>query len=134
VQTLLSQSGDPNRPVQVLTATPIPISLTLTLIVTTGMDTTAIQTAVTTALCDPSVGLFAPAQSGIGQGVFNSVIESACLAATGVVATKGLIFAIDQSTDPGPLHLPGEGAYFSLTAASFFPTLTSQEVSGNGNS
>ncbi len=134
VQTLLSQSGDPNRPVQVLTATQISISLTLTLIVTTGMDTTAIQTAVTTALCDPSVGLFAPAQSGIGQGVFNSVIESASLAVTGVVATKGLIFTIDQIPDSGPLHMPGEGAYFSLTAASFFPTLTSQEVSGNGNS
>jgi hypothetical protein len=128
VQTLLSASGDPNRPVQALAATDVQIELTLGLVVTAGMDQGTIQTAVTTALCDPNTGMFAPAITGIDQGVFNSMIETVCLGVSGVVATKGLTFSIDGVTDGETVHWPGEGCFFSLAASDFHPTL---EV-GNG--
>jgi uncharacterized phage protein gp47/JayE len=131
VQTLLQASGDPNRPVQAVTATSIDISLTLTLVVSASADQAAIQTAVTTALCDPGVGLFAPAVSGIGQGVFNSAIEVACLAVQGVTATMGLIFAVDGIADSNTVHWPGEGAYFSIQTANFFPSFVTVAEPGN---
>ena len=128
VQTLLAAAGDPNRPVNVLPATEVPVSLTLGLITTPGMDTTAIQTAVQTALCDPTSGLFSPAGIAIGQGLFDSVIEAACLVVPGVVAIKSLQFSINGVVDALPLHSPGEGAYFSLDPGDFFP---SSEVAAN---
>jgi predicted phage baseplate assembly protein len=128
VQKLLAAAGDPNRPVNVLSATEVPVTLTLGLITTPGIDTTAIQTAVQTALCDLASGLFSPAGIAIGQGLFDSVIEAACLAVPGVIAIKSLQFSINGVVDAGPLHSPGEGAYFSLDPSDFFP---SSEVAGN---
>jgi hypothetical protein len=129
VQTLLSAAGDPNRPVTVLTATPVTVTLTMALVVTAGMDAIAIQTAVQTALCDPNVGLFSPANLGIGQGLFDSEIEVTVLAVAGVVAIQSNIkFTINGSVSAGPLHTPGEGAYFSLAPSGFYP---STEVAAN---
>jgi hypothetical protein len=128
VQTLLAAAGDPNRPVTVLPATDVPVSLTISLIVTPGMDAIAIQAAVQTALCDPTAGLFSPAGISIGQGLFDSVIESVCLAVPGVAAIQSLQFSINGVVDAGPLHSPGEGAYFSLDPGDFYPTT---EVAAN---
>ncbi|MGA3070638.1 MAG: baseplate J/gp47 family protein [Terracidiphilus sp.] len=128
VQTLLSAAGDPNRPVLALPATERPVTLTMAFIVAAGMDPTAITAAIQTALCDPVAGLFSPPQIGIGQQLFDSMIEAACLAVTGVVAIKSSQFAINGAIDAGPLHNPGEGAYFSLDPSGFFP---STEVAGN---
>jgi hypothetical protein len=128
VQTLLSAAGDPNRPVLALPATELPVTLTMAFIVAAGMDPTAITAAIQTALCDPAAGLFSPPQIGIGQQLFDSRIEAACLAVTGVVAIKSSQFAIKRTIDAGPLHNPGEGAYFSLDPSGFFP---STEVAGN---
>jgi hypothetical protein len=128
VQTLLSAAGDPNRPVLALPATEKPVTLTMAFIVAAGMDPTAITAAIRAALCDPVAGLFSPPQIGIGQQLFDSRIEAACLAVTGVVAIKSSQFAIKRTIDAGPLHNPGEGAYFSLDPSGFFP---STEVAGN---
>jgi hypothetical protein len=128
VQALLSAAGDPNRPVKVLPATALTVTLTLDLVVTAGMDAPAIETAVQTALCDPLAGLFSPAYLGIGQGLFDSQIDAAVLAVSGVVAIQSSIFTINGKVDPGPLHTPGEGAYFSLAPSGYFP---STEVAGN---
>jgi hypothetical protein len=128
VQTLLSAAGDPNRPVLALPATELPVTLTMAFIVAAGMDPTAITAAIQTALCDPAAGLFSPPQIGIGQQLFDSRIEAACLAVTGVVAIKSSQFAIKRAINAGPLHNPGEGAYFSLDPSGFFP---STEVAGN---
>jgi hypothetical protein len=122
VQTSLSAAGDPNRPVTVLTATEVVVTLTFTIVYTAGMDSGAIATAVQTALCDPTLGLFSPPQIAIGQGLFDSQIEAACLAVSGVVAITGSQFTINGTLDTEPLHSPGEGAYFSLVPANFFPS------------
>jgi hypothetical protein len=128
VQTLLSGAGDPNRPIVTLPATPLAVTYTATFIIAAGMDATDITNAIQAALTDSIVGLFSPPQIAIGQPVFDSQIEASCLAIPGVIAIKTSAFAINGVDDTGPLHDPGEGAYFALDPTSFFPTT---EVSGN---
>lgn len=128
VQTLLSAAGDPNRPVTVLPATAVKVALTMALVVTAGMDAATIQTAVQTALCDPAVGLFSPANLGIGQALFDSQIEATVLAVAGMVAIQSSTFTINGDLDAGRLHSPGDGAYFSLDPSEFYP---STEVASN---
>jgi hypothetical protein len=86
-----------------------------------------------TALADPDTGLFAAANVGIGQSIYQSQIAAACLAVPGVVA----IHHVDLIADPdqvllqprfrfilrryqpikplgcsGQVYSPGAGAYF----------------------
>jgi predicted phage baseplate assembly protein len=122
VGTLLAAAGDPNRPVTVLQAKPVAVTLTMTLVVTAGMDQNAIKAAVTAALCDPLNGIFSPGHIAIGQGLFDSVIEAACLKVSGVIAIKSRQFFMNGAVDAGPLHYAGEGAYFSLNPGNFSPT------------
>ncbi len=115
--TALAAAGDPNRPVLVVQATQIPVALTLTLLVTPGMDTTIITAAVVTALTDIEVGLFGAWNMGIGQTVFESQIEAAVLGVSGAVALTAQGFIANGITEAGPLHNPGEGAFYTLDPA-----------------
>lgn len=117
VQTLLNASGDPNRPVTVLSATEVPVTLNFRLIVVAGADLTILTSAVTMALTDPSTGVFSPPQIAIGQPLFDSNIEAVLQVIPGVIAVAASSFAFDGVTDPGPLHAPGEGHFFSLPVA-----------------
>ena len=125
VQTLLAASGDPNRPVTVLPATEIDVTLTMVFVVAAGTDTDTLTSALTTALCDPTTGLFSPANCGIGQGLFNSDIEAACLNVSGVLGIQSSQFSVNGAVQSGSLYLPGEGAYFSLATSNFFPSTVS---------
>jgi hypothetical protein len=122
VQTLLTASGDPNRPVTALQAVEISVTLTIAFVIAAGTDVNALTSALTTALCDPLMGLFSPANLGIGQGLFDSDIEAACLQVAGVIGIQSSQFAFNTAVDLGPLHLPGEGSYFSLVTGGFFPS------------
>jgi Baseplate J-like protein len=117
VQTLLTASGDPNRPVTVMSATQIPVTLTLQLVVLAGVDITTLESDVTTALCDPSTGVFSPPQIAIGQALFDSNIEAALQAVPGVIAVAASTFAFGSGVDPASLHIPDEGCFFSLDPA-----------------
>ena len=117
VQTLLNASGDPNRPVTVTPATQIPVTLTLQLVVVAGVDIPTLEADVTTALCDPSTGVFSPPQMAIGQGLFDSNIEAALQVIPGVIAVAASTFAFGSAVDASTLHIPGEGCYFSLAPA-----------------
>jgi hypothetical protein len=110
----LAQAGDPNRPVQVLQATPVTATLSLSLVTVDGMDTDAISANVVTALTDPQTGLFGTTVLAIGQPVFDSQIEAAVLAVPGAVAITAATFFANGAVDAGPLHNPGEGAYYVL--------------------
>jgi predicted phage baseplate assembly protein len=114
VQTMLSAAVDPNRPVTVKPAIALTVTLAMSLIVTAGMDTSAIVAGVQSALNDPQTGLFSPPQINIGQPVFDSAIDAAVLAVSGVVAIQSNTFAVDGTPDAGPLHVPGEGNYYTL--------------------
>jgi hypothetical protein len=120
VQALLSASGDPNRPVAVRPATQIPVSLTLQFVVLAGVDIPTLESAVTTALCDPSSGVFSPPQIAIGQALFDSNIEAVLQIIPGVIAVAASTFAFRSGADPGPLHVPGEGCFFSLAPENLF--------------
>ena len=113
----LAAAGDPNRPVQVTPATAVQAALALTLIVTPGMDADAIKAAATAALADPDTGVFSANTLPIGQPVFDSQIEAAVLSVKGAVAIAQATFTRGGAADAGPLHDPGEGGYFALTAA-----------------
>jgi Baseplate J-like protein len=117
VQTLLTAAGDPNRPVTVVTATQIPVTLTLQLVILAGVDTTTLEAAVTTALCDTTAGLFSPPQMAIGQALFDSNIEAVLQSVPGVLAVASSTFAIGGTKDAGPLHNPGQGCFFSLATS-----------------
>jgi predicted phage baseplate assembly protein len=121
--TALRAASDPNRPVQVLQAAQIAVALTITVLVTPGMDTTLITAAITTALAGPQAGIFGSWTLGIGQTLFDSQIEAAVLSVTGAVAITSQIFYANGVIDPGPLHLPGEGAFFTLDPADINLTL-----------
>jgi predicted phage baseplate assembly protein len=114
VNDLLAVEDDPNRPVTVLDAQPQPVTLTMTVTIVAGTDQTALMAALTTALDDPQTGLFSPARMGIGQPLFNSLIEAACVAVPGVIGLQSLQVAVNGVSDSGSLHTPGEGGYFTL--------------------
>jgi hypothetical protein len=129
VQTALNAAADPNRPIIVNPAEELPVTLTLALIVDGSMNANAIEANVTTALRDPQIGLFSPLHLGIGQGLFDSNIEAAVLAVSGVIAIKSSQFVFKGAVDAGPLHLPGEGAYFSLAVSDL--NLSAEAASGD---
>jgi hypothetical protein len=126
---VLAAAGDPNRPVQVVQATAVTVTLSLTLIITPGWDADTIKAAVKAALADPDIGLFSANNLPVGQQVFDSQIEQAVLSVSGTVAVKASDFNVGGIDDPGPLHIPGEGGYFDLDADSI-NVIT--EADGNG--
>jgi hypothetical protein len=113
-KTALSAAGDPNRPIKVVQATPVVIALALTVTMTPGMDPDAITADVVAALTNSDTGLFGAARAAIGQPVVDSTIGQAVLAVPGAVAITAATFFADDSPNPGPLHDPGEGGYFTL--------------------
>ena len=113
----LQAAGDPNRPVLVKLATEIAVALTITLLVTPGMDETIIAAAVASALTDTEVGLFGSWNMGIGQVAFDSQIEAAVLSVAGAVAITAMSVVANGAASVGPLHNPGEDGYFTLDPA-----------------
>ncbi|HEY4030719.1 MAG TPA: baseplate J/gp47 family protein [Caulobacteraceae bacterium] len=119
---VLAAAGDPNRPVAVTPATAVQAAITLTLIVTPGMDSDAIIAAAKAALTDPVTGIFSADNLPVGQPVFDSQIEAGVLSVKGAVAIAKQTFTRSGVTDASPLHDPGEGGYFALTSADVFIT------------
>lgn len=143
----LSSSCDPNRTPRVLLATPVPISLSLILVVDPSYVSADVVTAATAALSDPDTGLLGIHAVRIGQSVWQSQIYAACLSVPGVKAVHGLQltrkatfghllpvllprFGPVQPLIAGPLFRPvtrsscqdfradpGEGGFFQLAAA-----------------
>jgi len=120
----IAGAQDPNRTVVVKQATAVNCSLSLTLLVRADVDAAAVAARVRAALEDPDAGLLGTNAIRIGQAIYDSEIERACLAVDGTVAVHGLSFrdsllhiptfrfAIVEQTR----HDPGEGGFFRLTA------------------
>ena len=136
--TALAAAIDPNRPLQVLLATAIPMTLSLTLVIDPKFQTQPVVDAVTSALTDADTGLLGVNAVRIGQVIFRSQIEKACLQVPGTVAVHDLLFRnrfilyyaprrrfggrprifrrnIGALTAPVKFD-PGEGAFFQLAA------------------
>jgi hypothetical protein len=114
-QLALSGDADPNRPVSVVLATPVPLTITMTLAVNPNYDLNATAALAVTALTDPNAGLFGTNRMGIGQAVYRSQIYAACLSVPGAMAVHNLsvMGAIpdghEYRFDPGP------GGFFTLS-------------------
>jgi hypothetical protein len=142
-QTALRADSDPNRPLEVMLAQAVPVRLSFTLLVDPKYIIADVQTAVTTALLDPDIGLFGTNRIGIGEVIYVSRIYQTCLSVPGVFAMEGLMitagflstfpirFFIPRLVQFGPFGInfpisrferpfrldPGEGGYFSLLIA-----------------
>ncbi len=114
-QLALTSDADPNRPVNVLLATPVPLTIAMTLAVNPNYDLNAVAALAVTALTDPGVGLFGANKIGIGQAVYRSQIYAACLSVPGAVAVHNL--SVTGATPGGPDYRfdPGPGGFFTLS-------------------
>lgn len=115
----LGGAADPNRPIDVQLATPIPIQLQLTLRIDPRVISADVIAAARTVLVDPDAGLFGTNVVGIGQSVYRSQIYAACLEISGVLAVHSLSFQVNQgsgfSPDPQDFrHEPGMDGFFQL--------------------
>ncbi len=123
----LAGSDDPNRPVSVVAAQPISLSLSCTLVVAADQVLDDVVAAATTAVTDPVAGAFSPSQMGIGQWLYRSQVEQA-LSVAGVAAVHQLAVTWSERFLPPLLFIilrelediaePGEGGFFELPSAS----------------
>jgi predicted phage baseplate assembly protein len=125
----LSGAEDPNRPVAVVQASAIALTLTCSLAIAADREPDGVLAAASAALAD----LFAAARMAIGETLFSSAIEAALLV-DGAVAVHGLTVA---GGDSGFFHagallgglshrvvrywMPDEGAFFTLEASTITP-------------
>ncbi|HWB84008.1 MAG TPA: baseplate J/gp47 family protein [Bryobacteraceae bacterium] len=118
-QKALAGAADPNRPVQVLLASPIRILLHVSIRRDPRFAPDPVQEAVTAALVDPDTGLFGLNRVRIGETVFRSQIYDACLRVPGVLAVHDLFFVRQVAhillNETGARHSPGEGGFFQLS-------------------
>jgi hypothetical protein len=115
----LAGAADPNRPISVVTATLIPIKLSLSIRMDPRRLAADVIASVRTALIDPDAGLFGANVVRIGQFVYHSQICAACLSVSGVLAVHSLVFLAQKgnafAADPPEFrHDPGEGGFFQL--------------------
>jgi hypothetical protein len=112
-QLVLTGDGDPNRPVSVLLANLIPLTITLNLVVNPDYDGPTVAARAVTALTDPAAGLFG-SSLGIGQSVFRSQIYAACLSIPGAMSVHSLSVS-GAPAGTGYRYDPGAGSYFTLS-------------------
>ena len=131
-RTALAGADDPNRPLVVLPAVAVPLSVWMQVEVDPRYVQETVAAAVKAALADPATGLFGMARVRIGARLYRSQIYEACLAVPGVVAIHALhvrrrlwwwwFFEL------GPSFSPGEGRYFELAGDG--PTLNTEVALG----
>ena len=100
------------RPVAVLAANPIELSLSCTLVVAADGQVPAVAAAAAAAVSDSAGGLFCSGRMGIGQRLYRSAVGAA-LMVPGVVAVHDL--AVTWAGQVlGEFFDPGEGSFFDL--------------------
>jgi hypothetical protein len=104
--------SDSVTPINVLPATSLPVTLSLSIEIDPARVEAAVLDAVRAALMDPDNGLLAPEQIGIGLPLMRSRLFEAVLAVEGAVAVTGLLWNGDPW--PGFGIDPGSGNYFDL--------------------
>ncbi|MGH7841783.1 MAG: baseplate J/gp47 family protein [Candidatus Binataceae bacterium] len=128
-KTAIALAEDPNRPVAVKLATPVPVRLGMTLLIDPKYDAAAVIAGVRSALLDPQTGLLG-ASLRIGQTIYKSQIYQACLNVPGAVAIHGLWFIAGRFiplfrrfgfSDATERYSPGVGGFFQLTDLAITP-------------
>jgi uncharacterized phage protein gp47/JayE len=120
-RSALAGADDPNRPVAVVQAIPIPVSVACTLLIASDRVAADVIAAAGVALGDPATGLFGPASMAIGQPLYTSQVEAALLV-DGVDAVRGLSIRAAGgeifSSEPVGRADPGEGSFYVLAQSS----------------
>lgn len=125
----LAAACDPNRPLSVIPAVAVPITLSLTLLVDPTCIAANVVAAATAALIDPNLGLLGVNVIRIGQAIFASQIYKACLSVAGAIAVHDIqVTGVPVSGCDFQLN-PGEGLFLQLTTQNL--TIT-PEVGANG--
>jgi hypothetical protein len=139
-RTALAGADDPNRPVNVILATPVPMTLTLALVIGPLYQPPDVLAAVTTAITDPDQGLLGANAVQIGQSIWQSQIYQACQSVPGVVAVHGLQFGrklefigifeslISKGFGIGSRFNPRIGVELPVQALPSIPSCTCQDV------
>jgi hypothetical protein len=109
----LAGAEDPNRPVAVLPATPVELTISCKLVIAADRQLEEVQAAAVAAIADPTVGLFSAASLGIGERLYRSRVDAA-LMVDGVLAVHELVLSTGREQLEEVLD-PGAGAYFSLS-------------------
>ncbi len=126
----LAGAEDPNRPVSVLLASPVPLDVSGTVVVAADRQAAAVLAAATAAIADPTSGLFSPGSMPIGGRLYRSRIDAA-LMVPGVVALRGHLAGHGlevTSAAASPVQVldevlsPPVGGFFTLGALSLTPT------------
>jgi hypothetical protein len=128
----LAGAEDPNRPVSVLAATAVELTLSCTLIVAADRRVEDVQAAASSAITDPQVGLFSPASLGIGERLYRSRVDAA-LMVDGVLAVRELVVSTGREQLEDVLD-PGTGAYFCLSEGEVSLTAVSAGSSSHNGS
>jgi len=149
VEQAVSGRAMPGQGLSVKLATPVEMALTLDFLCDSDLDAPAIKTALTTALGDSDNGLLGANNVGIGQVIYDSQIEAACLKVPGVQAVHNLslesatgAFSHDhfvvlllrrrfrfgglkvRDACAGRRHDPGAGNYFVVSSITLNPVVT----------
>ncbi|HEX7677013.1 MAG TPA: hypothetical protein VF713_02740 [Thermoanaerobaculia bacterium] len=119
----IAGSHDPNRTVIIKQAARVDCSISLTLRVSPDFDAGAVVARARAALEDADLGLLGTNSVRIGQVIYESQIDRACLSVEGTVAVRDLLFR-RPFLDSTPRHDPGEGAFFRLVSL----TINSEQV------
>ncbi|KMY66926.1 hypothetical protein AAU61_13215 [Desulfocarbo indianensis] len=102
----LTISADPNRPVNVMPATPVDMALFGLVRVKPKYAPKEVSLAVRHALADPDEGLMGVNRTEVGQGFFFSQLSAACLRVEGVESFVGALIFFSR---PDPVT----GLYFA---------------------
>ncbi len=98
-QTALRGTADPNRPIVVLQAVALPMTLHLSLQSNPLYRSDVVKAAVTAALLDENTGLFGINVIRIGQVIYQSQIFAACMGVAGVQAVNIIAFSLISSSN-----------------------------------
>jgi hypothetical protein len=120
----IDAARDPNRPVIVRRAAERSVALELTVGYDPRYDPALAQAAIGVALTDDDTGVFGLNRLQIGEIVYRSAIEAACLSVRGAMAVTDLSLSVDGVLLQATRWDPGSTAYFRLASS---PSLTMQE-------
>ncbi|HEX2039848.1 MAG TPA: baseplate J/gp47 family protein [Acidimicrobiales bacterium] len=125
-RTAVAAAADPNRPVSVRQALPVPVRLSLAVRVDRDRQPAAVTAGVHAALADPDTGLLGTRGVRIGRSLYTSEVHETCFDVPGVLAVHDLHIEADHGAGmvlhTGARVDPGEGRFLRLAPADLLVT------------